>query len=44
MAIKVAVNGTGRIGLCVIKLLMERDDMELVAINTTAEPKMLEYL
>jgi len=44
MAIKVAVNGTGRIGLCVIKLLMERDDMELVAINTTAKPEMLEYL
>lgn len=44
MAIKVAVNGTGRIGLCVIKLLMERDDMELVAINTTAKAEMLEYL
>lgn len=44
MAIKVAVNGTGRIGLSVIKLVMERDDMELVAINTTAKPDMLEYL
>ncbi len=44
MAIKVAVNGTGRIGLCIIKLVVERDDMELVGINTTAEPKMLEYL
>ena len=44
MAIKVAVNGTGRIGLSVIKLVMQRDDMELVAINTTAKPDMLEYL
>ncbi len=44
MALKVAVNGTGRIGLCVIKIVMERDDMELVAINTTAKPDMLEYL
>jgi len=44
MAVKVAVNGTGRIGLCVIKIVMERDDMELVAVNTTAKPDMLEYL
>ena len=44
MAVKVAVNGTGRIGLSVIKLVMQRDDMELVAINTTAKPDMLEYL
>ena len=44
MAVKVAVNGTGRIGLSVIKLVMQRDDMELVAINTTAKPEMLEYL
>ena len=44
MAVKVAINGTGRIGLCVIKIVMERDDVELVALNTTAKPKMLEYL
>ncbi|SFP49891.1 type I glyceraldehyde-3-phosphate dehydrogenase [Hydrogenimonas thermophila] len=44
MAVKVALNGTGRIGLCVIKIVMERDDMELVALNTTAKPEMLEYL
>lgn len=35
MALKVAVNGTGRIGLCVSKILSERDDLELAAINTT---------
>lgn len=35
MALKVAVNGTGRIGLCVCKILSEREDLELVALNTT---------
>ncbi len=44
MAIKVAVNGTGRIGLIAIKIAIARDDMELVAINSTATPDMLEYL
>ena len=44
MAVKVAINGTGRIGMIVAKIIAKRDDIELVAINTTAEPKMLEYL
>ena len=44
MAIKVAINGTGRIGIIVAKIVTARDDIELVAINTTAEAKMLEYL
>ncbi len=44
MAVKVAINGTGRIGMIVAKIIASRDDIELVAINTTAEPKMLEYL
>lgn len=44
MAIKIAVNGTGRIGLIAIKIAAMRDDLELVAINTTAKPEMLEYL
>ncbi|WP_104722395.1 type I glyceraldehyde-3-phosphate dehydrogenase [Helicobacter mesocricetorum] len=35
MALKIAVNGTGRIGLCVCKILEQREDLELVAINTT---------
>lgn len=30
MAIKVAINGTGRIGMIVAKIIMERDDIELV--------------
>ncbi|MDA3946959.1 MAG: type I glyceraldehyde-3-phosphate dehydrogenase [Helicobacteraceae bacterium] len=44
MAIKVAINGTGRIGMIVAKIIVERDDIELVAINTTAKSEMLEYL
>lgn len=44
MALKVAINGTGRIGIIVAKIIAERDDIELVALNTTAKPEMLEYL
>jgi len=43
MAIKVAINGLGRIGRCVAKIISQRDDLELVAINDTATNKMLEY-
>ena len=44
MAVKVAINGTGRIGMIVAKIIMGRDDIELVALNTTSKPDMLEYL
>jgi len=44
MAIKAAINGTGRIGMIVAKIITERNDIELVAINTTAKAEMLEYL
>ena len=44
MALKVAINGTGRIGLIVTKIVMSRDDLELVAINSTAKLDMLVYL
>ncbi len=44
MAVKVAINGTGRIGMIVAKIVTSRDDIELVAINSTATPDMLEYL
>jgi glyceraldehyde 3-phosphate dehydrogenase len=33
MAVKVAINGLGRIGKCVAKIISDRDDIELVAIN-----------
>ena len=44
MAIKAAINGTGRIGMIAAKIIAQRDDIELVALNTTATPEMLEYL
>lgn len=44
MAVKVAVNGTGRIGLCVCKILSERTDLELVALNTTMPIDTLVHL
>jgi len=44
MAVKAAINGTGRIGMIVAKIITSREDIELVAINTTAKPDMLEYL
>ena len=44
MALKVAINGTGRIGISVAKIIAQRSDIELVALNTTSKPEMLEYL
>lgn len=44
MALKVAVNGFGRIGRCVTRIMAERDDIELVAINDLADIEELAYL
>ena len=44
MAVKVAINGFGRIGRCVARIIAKREDVELVAINDTATPEMLEYI
>lgn len=44
MAVKVAINGYGRIGRSVARIIESRDDVELVAINDTAEDAMIEYL
>lgn len=44
MAIKLAINGTGRIGLCAARIIGERDDVELVALNTTASVDALVHL
>jgi glyceraldehyde 3-phosphate dehydrogenase len=33
MAVKVAINGLGRIGKCVAKIISDRNDIELVAVN-----------
>ncbi len=44
MAIKVAINGFGRIGRCVTRLILGRSDIELVAINDIASIDMMCYL
>ncbi|MCH5336898.1 MAG: type I glyceraldehyde-3-phosphate dehydrogenase [Campylobacter sp.] len=44
MAIKIAINGFGRIGRCVARIILQRDDVELVAINDTSEIGLMEYL
>jgi len=43
MAVKVAINGLGRIGRCVAHIIADRDDIELVAVNVTGEAEMIEY-
>ena len=43
MAVKVAINGLGRIGRCVARIIADREDIELVAINASGTEKMLEY-
>ena len=44
MALKVAINGFGRIGRCVARIIANRDDVELVAINDTADRAMTKQL
>ncbi len=44
MALKVAVNGFGRIGRCVARIINQRDDMNLVAVNDTASRAMTKQL
>ncbi len=44
MALKIAINGFGRIGRCVTRLIASRSDVELVAINDMASIQMMQYL
>jgi len=44
MTVKVGINGFGRIGRLVFRVLMERDDFEVAAINDLADAKSLAYL
>ena len=46
MATKIAINGFGRIGRCIVRALMEHatPDLELVAINDLTSPSMLGHL
>ena len=41
---KIAINGFGRIGRIVFRIIEERDDMEVVAINDLSSPEELAYL
>ena len=43
MAVKVAINGLGRIGRCVARIIADRDDIELVAVNASGAHEMIEY-
>lgn len=42
--VRVAINGFGRIGRSVARIIAGRDDVELVAINDLAQGEMLAYL
>jgi len=44
VALKVAINGFGRIGMIAARIIAARNDIELVAVNATMKPDMLEYL
>ena len=44
MAIKLAINGFGRIGRAVVRNALYRKDFEIVAINDLMEPQMMAYL
>ncbi|HCP45137.1 MAG TPA: type I glyceraldehyde-3-phosphate dehydrogenase [Deltaproteobacteria bacterium] len=41
MAIRVGINGFGRIGKCVLRVLLGTDDLEPVLINDLASPRQL---
>jgi glyceraldehyde 3-phosphate dehydrogenase len=43
MALKVAINGLGRIGRCVARIVADRDDLELVAVNASGAENIIEY-
>ncbi len=41
---KIAINGFGRIGRCVVRLLHDHPDLELVAVNDLMNPKDLVHM
>jgi glyceraldehyde 3-phosphate dehydrogenase len=44
MTVRVGINGFGRVGRSVFRILAERDDIEVVAINDLFENEQLAYL
>jgi len=43
MALKVAINGLGRIGRCVARIISQREDISLVAVNVSGAEDMIQY-
>ena len=44
MAVKIGINGFGRIGRYVVRAAIDRDDIDIVAVNTRADTKTLAHL
>jgi glyceraldehyde 3-phosphate dehydrogenase len=44
MAIKIGINGFGRIGRCIVRTWVERNIIEIVAVNDLTDPKTLAHL
>lgn len=44
MAVRIAINGFGRIGRPSVKIALEKTELEVVAINDLTEPKTLAHL
>ncbi|MDY6855816.1 MAG: type I glyceraldehyde-3-phosphate dehydrogenase [Thermodesulfobacteriota bacterium] len=44
MALKLAINGFGRIGRYVVRTAIDRDDTDILSVNTRAETKTLAHL
>lgn len=44
MALRIAINGFGRIGRCVARIILDNPQYELAIINDTAQRKMTKYL
>ena len=44
MGLRIALNGFGRIGRCVARLISRCDDLHLVAVNDLTTPEMMAYL
>jgi glyceraldehyde 3-phosphate dehydrogenase len=44
MAVRVAINGFGRVGRYLVRACMGRDDIKIIAINTRADAKTIKHL
>lgn len=40
---RIAINGLGRIGRCVARIVANREDVELVAVNASGSEEMIQY-